>query len=523
MARKNKKRINEALKKTMVSNKPNKNLSNEPDVQLSTKTLSDDPFGGALIVDGTNQTNEFDFNYTNGLDKFSYQNQIIETYRYLATDVEVSNAIDIIINELVYTIDKDIFKISIDEENEKIADVINDTFKDVLGVINIKENIFNIARQLYIDGQLNVSYGYDKKHKNKGIITAKILEPQGLYFDSKDRRWRYREDETMNIETIYNTEIELDHNEFTESELVHIDYGMYSRVTQENMYPFLVNLGYLEGVGSNANMLKTLENMLVPMRYSRSVSRRMFNIDVADLPPKQAKELMDKIRQEFRYKKSYDPATGTIKNIKNTQPLVEDYWLANRSGAKGTTVDTMDERGSAMDFEDIKHAAKKLYTSMKIPNEMNPYSDDPASFGFDDTQISQNFLKFYIFISRLRVPISKLIKETLRRQLVATEVFKDSEWKNYEEKIDVSFTADSIFLENMQKEIFLKNLDSWVNIKENVGEIVSLEKACAETFGWSTEQLMDELKQIETEKTTDEYKAFYDRDTEGDADGGSWR
>jgi len=525
MSRKNRKakNISEALKKSMVQDKHQKSISNDPNIAINNKTLSADPFGGALLVDGTNQSNEYDFNFTGGMDKFSYQNQVIETYRILASDVEVSNAIDIIINELVYTIDKSIFKIDIEEENEKISEVINDTFKDVLGIINIKENIFNIARQLYIDGQLNIAFGYNPKEATKGIQTATILEPLGLHFDSKDRKWKYKETESSNFESLYAVDLKTDENEFTESELVHVDYGMYSRVVQENNYPFMVNLGYLEGVGSNANMLKTLENMLIPMRYSRSVSRRLFNIDVADLPPKQAKELMDKIRQEFRYKKTYDPGTGTIKNIKNTQPLVEDYWLANRSGAKGTSVDTMDEKGGAMDFDDIKHAAKKLYSSMKIPDEMNPYSDDPASFSFEDTQISQNFLKFYIFISRLRVPIAKLIKETLRRQLVATGVFKDSEWKNYEDKIEVGFTADSIFLENMQKEIFLKNLDSWVNIKENVGEIISLETAVNETFGWSSEQLMDELKKIETEKTTDEYKAFYDRQLEGDAEGGSWR
>ena len=516
-------KIFEALKKSFITDRQDVDkLSNDPGLEIRSKTLSDDPISGALIVDGTNQQVDYNFDFSGGIDKFAYQNQVISSYRELATDTEISNAIDIIINEIVYTVDKDIFKIDIDEENEKIAEVINKGFKDVLGIINIKDNIFNIARQMYIDGQLNVSVAYAKKDLGAGIRASSIVDPLGLYFDSEDRKWKYNLEEE-NLGSLYNTIVEKELDEFTESEMIHVDFGLHSKITQENTYPFLVNLGYLEGVGANASMLKTLENMLIPMRYSRSVSRRLFNIDVADLPPKQAKELMDKIRAEFKYKKSYDPATGTIKNIKNTQPLVEDYWLANRSGAKGTSVDTMDEKGSAMDLEDIKHAAKKLYASMKIPDEMNPYSEDPASFSFDDTQISQNFLKFYIFISRLRIPMVQMIKELLRRQLVSTGVFKDSEWGVYEDKIQIAFTADSIFLENMQKEIFLKNLDAWVNIKENVGEIVSLETAVAKTFGWSSEQLADELKKIENEKTIAEYGAFYDRDSAGDAPGGSWR
>ena len=110
---------------------------------------------------------------------------------------------------------------------------------------------------------------------------------------------------------------------------------------------------------------------------------------------------MDKIRAEFRYKKRYDPETGTITNMNNTQPLVEDFWMSNRGGAKGTTVDTMDERGGLLDMDDIQHAAKKLYTAMGVPNEMNPYSDDMPSFGFDDTQVSQNFLPRPFYLDNL--------------------------------------------------------------------------------------------------------------------------
>jgi len=517
--------INEALKKSFVDDKIDHNkLSNNPDIVVKAKTISDDPLGGSIVIDGSNQQNDYSFDFSGGLDQFGYQNQVIETYRRIASDPEVSNGVDIICNEIIYTVNPDVFKISIDEENEKISDVINEKFRKVLNTINVKENIYNLARQMYIDGQLNVTLAYDKTDIAKGIIGAHIMEPMNLYFDSDDGKWKYNlENDELNMNTLYNTEINTELSMFTEAELVHVDYGMYSKIIQQNELSFMINLGYLENVGSNANMLKTLENMLVPLRYSRSVSRRLFNIDIAELPPKQGKELMDKIRAEFRYKKSYDPATGTIKNIKNTQPLVEDYWMSNRSGSKGTTVDTMDEKGALMDLEDIKHAAKKLYTSMNLPPEFNPYSDDQATFSFDNTEVSQSLMKFYIFVSRLRKPIAKLIKEILRRELVATGVFQDSEWKKYEEKIEISFTAESIFLENAKKEQWLKGVESFINIKENIGESISLQTAVENTFSWSTEQLAEELEKIEEEKMNPLFKAFYARDTEGDADGGAWR
>ncbi len=501
----------EALKKPFNrDDKTLKNASTETPLQYKTKTLSDDPFSGSIIL---SHLDSQDYTYTNEKDIFGYQNMIIDKYRELATDVEVSNGVDIIINEMIYTIDDKIFKIDIDEENDKIKDTISKTFNEVLGILNIKENIFNICRQTYIDGQLNVSLVYQKGKVKEGIREAHILEPQNLYYDQTTELWTY------NTQDVYlglysNAKPE----SYTESEIVHVDYQMFQKIQQESNQPYKINLGYLEGVFKNANMLQTLENMLVPLRYSRSVSRRLFNIDVADLPPKQAKEVMDKIRSEFKYKKSYDPSTGTIKNIKATQPMVEDYWMSNRGGAKGTTVDTMDEKGALMDMEDIIFAAKKLYASMKIPSSRNPFAEQDATFSFDDTSITQEELSFYIFVSRLRTPITKMIKEVLRRQLIATGIMTDKEWLEFNKKINISFTNDAIFLENMKQELFLKAVENFVGLKDIIGETISLQTAVKNTFGWSSEQLDDELKLMVEEFKNPLYKAFYSRDEEQDRD-----
>ena len=141
-----------------------------------------------------------------GMDNFSYQNAIIRGYRELAADGEVSNGIDIIVNELIYTTNNDVFKILIDEENQKIADKINESFKRVLGLLNIHENIFNIGRQMYIDGQLNIALGYKNNDLTKGIITATILEPEDLYFDKKSALWTYTEAEETTFENDYASE-----------------------------------------------------------------------------------------------------------------------------------------------------------------------------------------------------------------------------------------------------------------------------------------------------------------------------
>ncbi len=506
----------ERLKKTFVSdditlNNISTDITSQDTIKTRTKILTDDPFGGAIVL---SQVDSNEFSYDQGTDVQSYQDSLIEKYRELASDSEVSNGIDIIVNEMIYTVGDDLFKIDIDEENDKIKETISKTFNDVLELINAKENIFNICRQLYIDGQINIGLNYKKGKVNEGIQEAVILEPQGLHYDKKSKLWKYTNE--YNMGSLYS--VIQNNQEFTESELVHVDYGLYSKFVDDSKLPHQVNLSYLEGVFKNANMLQTLENMLVPLRYSRSVSRRLFNIDVADLPPKSAKELMDKIRSEFRYKKTYDPSTGTIKNIKATQPMVEDYWMSNRGGSKGTTVDTMDEKGSLMDMEDIRHAAKKLYGSMKIPSSRNPYSEEQPSFSFDDTTVTQEELSFYIFVSRLRVPVANMIKEIMRRQLVAIGTFTDNEWKTFNKKIKINFSNSAIFLENMQKELFIKNTDAFVGLKDIIGETVSLQTAVKNTFGWSTEQLDAELELMLKERENPLYKAFYGRDEDSDRD-----
>jgi hypothetical protein len=172
----------------------------------------------------------------------------------------------------------------------------------------------------------------------------------------------------------------------------------------------------------------------------------------------------------------------------------------------------MDEKGALMDLDDIRHASRKLYQSMKIPSSRNPYSEDEPRFSFQDTEITQEELSFYIYISRLRVPIAKMYKDILRRQLISKGVFTDAEWKTYEKKVEISFSQDSTFLENMKAQVFLQQMDNFAGVKESIGQTISLETAVEYTFGWGTERLREELEKIEDEKMNPLYKAFYDRD-----------
>jgi len=455
----------------------------------------------------TNMDSGFEFSISEGESLLNYQAKLIDSYRKLANNSEVSNAIDIIVNEMVWTVDNDELKIDIDEENDTIQNKISETFEKIQKLLNFPENIHPLCRQLYIDGQLNVSLIYDESDKKTGIKKAQILSPKYLYFDKDANIWKFLEkyDET----TLYDTTNEFDET-YSIDEMVHVDFGLKTRVKISEKERF-INLSYLENVQSIANRLNTLENMLVPMRYSRSVSRRLFNVDVADLPPKKAQELMNKIRQEFKYKKVFDTETGLIKNMNSSQPLVEDYWLANRNGARGTTVELLDEKGGLMDMEDIIFTARKLYAALKIPKNRNPYEEDNGSFSYDDNVVTNDDIQFFLFVERLRLPITKLIKEILKRELIYTGVMTQKEWEKYKDKIKVSFTSASVFLENMKSDLVLKRYDNLNQLKENgiIGTIISLQKAVETTLGITSTDLEEEFEIIQKEKQDPKYSLFY--------------
>ena len=506
--------IGEALEKTFSGQqKEISSPSNSTNPQNIVKTLtpSDDDYEKSLSFSNLGEEIEISF----GSDESSalrYQAKIIEMYRNLTKNPDVSYVIDMIVNEMSFNIDQEQFNIDIDEENNTIKEAISKAFDGILDKLDMKNNINTICRQLYVDGQLNLSLVYTASLK-EGIKKIQILEPFGLYYDIDKSLWRISEVIANNGRCLYNYHQEETYDEnYTKDELVHVDFGLFQKMSFSNDKIHKINLGYLENAFKAANQLNTLENMLVPLRYNRSVSRRLFNVDIADLPPKKAKQLMNEIRSEFKYKKSYNVETGTIKNNNATQPLVEDYWMSNRSGAKGTTVDTIDEAGSIMDLEDIIFSSKKLFTSLKVPSNRNPYVDDSGDFGYNDDTVTHEEMMFYLHVSKLRLPIVRMLKELLRLDIISKEIMSTEEWEKYHNKITISFASESIFLENMKRDVFMKGLENFQSIKEEIGTTISLQTAVAMTLNWSNVQLEEEMKKIQEEKNNILYKSFYEKE-----------
>jgi len=430
-------------------------------------------------------------------DVIERQREKINTYRSISKQSEVSDAIDEIINEIVFSFDdENPIKITIEEENGKIAQVIEDTFNEVLELTNIREKFYNLARTSFIDGQIVLHVPYDVKDIKGGIQSVKLLEPCYFIFDPKLNAYRYAKkvsggllfDAAINPKELYSPE-----------EIIHLDFGL-----AENG----VLISYLERSVKVANQLRTLEDLLIPMRFSRSVSRRVFNVDIGDLPANKAEEATTTLQNKFKYSKYYNVETGEVSNQQHVTSMVEDYWFTNRSGGKGTTVETLDETGNLGELNDILYFHKKLYRSLSVPSNRISLIE-PTDNDFSESRVTKEDVKFFMFISRLRTVYIKLYKELLKRQLLSKGLIKSSEWADISKKIKIYFANENLFIQKINLDIFNSKIDIFSQHLEAGGKFLPMETMYKEIFKYSDEELEETLKKIKDESEDDLYSQFY--------------
>lgn len=488
--------LNEVVKGFL---KPNKEKEKSSEVEKDNVLINPDdsvyPNTGSFFDTDTNH-------FMNGSplsDIISKQKNKIMKYRQLAMQPDVADAIDDIINEIIFTYDDNFpLMIDINEENERLIQAITEKFERIMKLMNVKRNMFQITKSAYIDGQIIAHCAYDKNSTKKGIQSIKIIEPCGLYLDPKSLTFKYMQDDnTLRSHGIYAQEKQ----EYSIEEIVREDFGLYDNK---------INLSYLEYAIKPANMLKTLEDLLVPLRFSRSISRRVFNVDIGDLPVKRGEEVMKEYQGKFKYKKFYNNETGEVSNQQHITSMVEDYWFANRSGGKGTTVDVLDESGNLGELGDILYFARKLYKSLKIPNSRIPYDNEADhEFDYETTRTSKDDLKFFMFISRVRQMYSSFFKEILKREIIASKIMTDKEWKEKEDLIKINFVNENSFIERMNLENFLKKLDIYSTAQEYQGKLFSVETILKDVFKFTDEEIREEFKKIQKEEKDPLFANFY--------------
>lgn len=487
----------------LPSEKESKNVSSvvkDDNVVLDT---TDNPYIGGFYDESNDFANTFNAKNNNILND---QKKKIDTYRQLSSQPEITEAITEIVNEIVFSYD-DKFPIKIDlnfESNDKLEKAITDEFEKIMNMMNIRKNFFSIVKQSYIDGCMYFHLTYDENSTKNGFKQVRMIDPRMLSFDKKSRKFSYK---TKDNNFTFVEENSQPKKEYSIEEIVREDFGLYS----DNG----VCLSYLEYAIKTANTLKTMEDLLVPLRFSRSISRRVFNVDIGDLPSKRGEEVMNNYQSKFKYKKFYNNETGEVSNQQHITSMVEDYWFSNRSGGKGTQVDVLDESGNLGELDDILYFSKKLYKSLNIPlNRINMNPDGDFDFDYDTTRVTKEDMKFFMFISRLRTIYSSAFKEMLKRQVIAKEIMSLSEWNKLENDINIVFVNENKFIEKMKLDNLVSKINIYAEIQEYQGKLFSANTILKEVFRMSDEEMEEEFKKIQEEENNPLYKRFYSNEEE---------
>lgn len=260
--------------------------------------------------------------------------------------------------------------------------------------------------------------------------------------------------------------------------------------------------GFLLYAFKYANQLQALQDMLIPMRFRRSVARRVFNVDISNLPQNRALAYMQDLQTKFKYKKRYDATSGKIVSTNNEPTgIVEDYWFANRSGSKGTTVETIDEAGNFQDsLDDIMYFNKKLYQSMFIP--LRRIFESEASYDYTANSIEVDELRFVNFLDRVRFVYSNVFTEMFRQILRDKQIPEE-----YINDTYISLNYEAWYEKAKVKEDFEKALDLYETAKPLIGKLFSAETVIDRVFDMSASDVQDEFDKIKQE--IDEGNTYY--------------
>lgn len=466
--------------------------------------------------------------YSDAQHQSSEQAQKINIYRQCAKIAEVWDGITEIVDEVTYSKDfKEPLKIEINLKNEKIENAVRDSFEKILRLMNIKKYFHQFVRCTYIDGQMNVLLKFDDK--TGGISQIYLLDPRNLWFDYVEQVYKYIDyftNSSFKSSILSNSQLfnYFKYNKtkpdgarafnnvndkveytFRIEELVHQNFGLYS----DNG----ICLGELEATIKPANQLKTLEDLLIPLRFSRSISRRVFNVDVSELPNSKAESYMNKLIEKFKYNKQYNADTGEVTNNQHITTMIEDYWVGNKSGAKGMQVDVLDETGNLGELGDIMYFYKLLYRSMGIPSNrifLGEESQQPL-FDTNSEAVTNEDIRFFQRITRIRQVYTEFLTQILKRDLISSGKCSEDQFDDeIKDKINIYFSEENQFIDRMNTGLFMKKIDAFASAKDSSAAVLPIKMLYKEIFKFTDDEIEKILKDIQKEAKDPLLKKFYD-------------
>jgi hypothetical protein len=446
-----------------------------PEVQLQPQITSPASDDGAITV----TAGGYFGTYLDLEASFKNENDLISRYREMAMQPELETAIEDIVNEsVIHDVSGKSVSIILDdiEQPDNIKEMIREEFDKVLRLLDFSNNGQNIFRDWYIDGRVFYQVLLDEKQPKLGIQELVYIDPRKI---KKVRNVLKKKDERTGVQVvtgvqefyIYNDKLTAQGQTLVASNadasvkiaadaIININSGLLDPKRQ-------MVLSYLHKAIKPLNQLRMIEDAIVIYRISRAPERRVFYIDVGNMPKIKSEQYLRDIMTKFRNKVVYDSSTGEVKDDRKFMSMMEDFWIPRRGEGKSTEITTLPAGQNLGELSDVKYFEQKLYKSLNVPvSRLEPQT------GFSlgrSSEITRDELKFTKFIDRIRAKFSTLFDELMERQLALKGICSVDEWKELKERIHYDFLKDNNFSELKEAELMSARLGLMQQIDPYVG------------------------------------------------------
>ena len=446
---------------------------------------------------------------------------LIRRYREMALHPECDGAIEDVVNEAIVS---DLYDSPVEIElsnvnaSDKVKDTIRKEFRGIKEMMDFDKKSHEIFRNWYVDGRLFYLKVIDTKKPEDGIQEIRYIDPMKMKFVRQEKKKNKNlggvdltnvfkgseKDIYPDIEEYYvytpkpnypvgslggsaNTKTSI---KIAKDSITYVTSGLFDRNKG-------TCLSYLHKAIKALNQLRMIEDSLVIYRLSRAPERRIFYIDVGNLPKVKAEQYLRDVMMRYRNKLVYDANTGEVRDDRKFMSMMEDFWLPRREGGRGTEITTLPGGQNLGELSDIEYFQKKLYRALSVPE-----SRIAADGGFNlgrSSEILRDELKFAKFVGRLRKRFANMFNDMLRTQLILKNVITPEDWKTLSDHIQYDFVYDNQFAELKESELTNERLGTLATIEPYIGKYYSNEYVRKKVLRQSDQEIIDIDEQIEKE------------------------
>ena len=445
---------------------------------------------------------------------------LIRRYREMSLHPECDSAIEDIVNEAIVSDSNDSpVEIDLDHLNasDGIKKKIRNEFKYILDLLDFDKKAHEIYRNWYIDGRIYYHKVIDVKNPQEGIQDLRYIDAMKMRYVRKQKQKegdKYRVPNRLVNENpmeydfpeideyfIYNPKLSYPSGnitsvggnagiKMTKDSIAYATSGLVDRAKG-------ITLSYLNKAIKSLNQLRMIEDSLVIYRLSRAPERRIFYIDVGNLPKVKAEQYLRDVMMRYRNKLVYDASTGEIRDDKKYMAMLEDFWLPRREGGRGTEISTLPGGQNLGEITDIEYFKKKLYRSLNVPPSR---MDGEGGFNLGrSSEILRDEVKFSKFVGRLRKRFSGLFIDMLRTQLLLKNIVTPEDWEIMSEHIQFDFLYDNHFTELKEAELLNERLGLLATVEPYVGKYYSQDWIRRRVLRQTDEEILEQDKLIKKE------------------------